>query len=243
MQPRIVGNPRTEDERKTLQRHIFATYASLRLGMGILAAGFPLALYIAGKLHGIALQGSMSAYYWAGAEGMVAPRTLFVGGLLALAAFFYLYKGFTLAENFALNAAAVFAALVACFPMSWNSAPPFLPPVNVIYAPAFNPHGTCAVLLFLCLAYVSLFRAHDTLPALENKTLQRRYKAIYRATGTLMLVSPLTAAVLRQGFNRLDAYTYFIELAGVTAFAAYWIAKSMELRHTKLVERVLGVGH
>ncbi len=236
----IIAVPKSKDQEDALKVHIFGTYMTLRVGMGVIAAAFPLMLYVVGRFHGITLQGSMSAYYWAGAEGVIAPRTIFVGGLLALSAFFYLYKGFTVKENLALNFAAIFAALVAFFPMSWNCSINHLPPLNVYHCPsAWNPHGTCAVALFICLAYVSLFRSHDTLPALENNKLQHRFSVTYVITGALMVASPLIAAVMRVWFDRLDSYTYFVELSGILAFAAYWIVKSIELKKSKLVDKVL----
>lgn len=230
--------PSTDAEKQALKIHIFTTYNYLRWGMGALALIFPLVLYVVGKCHAIDLQGSMSAYYWAGADGIIAPRNIFVGFLLALSAFFLLYKGFTRPENILLNLAAVFAAMVAFFPMSWNcpGMEKQLPPLNISYCPScWNPHGTSAVALFVCLALVSLFCAHATLPALDNqKQLQRIFKIAYNITGSLMVLSPVVAAVLRILFNRLDSMTYFIELTGVMSFAIFWLVKSDELRRTKL---------
>jgi hypothetical protein len=59
----VKALPQSEEEKSALKAHIFGTYITLRFGMGILAAAFPLVLYLAGRFHGIALQGSMSAYY------------------------------------------------------------------------------------------------------------------------------------------------------------------------------------
>lgn len=236
----VKANPTTKEERAALKSHILGSYMTLRYGMGVMALLLPLILYIVGKAHGISLQGSMSAYYWAGADGIIAPRTIFVGGLLALGAFFYLYKGFTRAENIALNFAAFFAAMVAFFPMSWNCSSETLSPANISYCPAdWNPHGTCAIALFICLAYVSIFRSHDTLFALNNKKQERLFSRIYRITGALMIASPLSATIMRQLFNKLDAYTYFIELSGVVAFALFWILKTIELSKTRFVEKSL----
>jgi hypothetical protein len=238
----VKAIPNSEKEKEVLKAHIFGTYVTLRMGMGILSAVFPLLLYIVGEFHGINLQGTMSAYYWAGADGAVAPRTIFVGCLLAISVFFYLYKGFTVSENIALNFAAVFGILVALFPMSWNCSPEKLPPIDVVYCPStWNPHGTSAIALFTCLAYVSWFCAQGTLSALNNPTLERRYSLIYKITGVLMFISPITAAVMQVVFNQFNSYTYFIELFGIMAFAVYWIAKSLELSQTRLVEDVLGV--
>jgi hypothetical protein len=134
--------------------------------------------------------------------------------------------------------------MVAFIPMSWNcpEIDKHLPPLNVSYCPSFwNPHGACAVALFVCLALVSLFCAHETLPAIDNRKLLRIFKIAYYITGSLMVLSPIVAAVLRILFNRLDSTTYFIELTGVMSFAIYWLVKSEELHYTKLDQMTLDV--
>ena len=107
-------------QRDELQEHIFSTYINLRYGMAIIAAIFPVLVFAVGALDGVHLQNSISAYYWASGTGELRARVWFVGGLFAVATFLYLYKGFTVAENIALNLAAILAVGVAVFPMQWN---------------------------------------------------------------------------------------------------------------------------
>jgi hypothetical protein len=207
-----------------LAAHVFSTYASIRYGMAAIAFAFPLVLVVGGWVRGLEPQPSMSAYYWAAPAGEYPPmRPWFVGILFVIGAFLYLYKGFTPLENWALNLAAVCAFGVALVPMPWNCPE----------CPAFNLHGICALLLFLCIAYVAVFRATDTLVLVGDAILKTRYRRTYRILGTVMVLSPLTAFVATSLLTRSIAqYVFFVETAGIYAFAAYWLLKSFELRRT-----------
>ena len=226
-------------QRDALQEHVFGTYLSLRFGMAIIATGFPALIYLIGAFHCIPLQDSLSAYYWADGFKAAPVRVWFVGGLFSLATFFYLYKGFTVGENIALNFAGIFAIGVATMPMDWQCQS---------CSQNFSVHGTSAVLLFACLAYVVLFRSLDTLkylPRDENAPEGRhekiivRYKRTYRALGMLMLASPLVAFTLNAVFGGKGTIVFFVEAAGVWAFAAYWWVKSYEMRLSKVTRRAL----
>ena len=207
-----------------LAAHVFSTYASVRYGMAAVAAAFPIVLVLGGWRRGVDLQPSLSAYYWAAAAGEYPPmRIWFVGILFIVGAFLYLYKGFTPFENYALNVAGFCAFGVALAPMAWNCP----------QCGAINLHGICAVILFLCIAYVAVFRATDTLVLVASDTLKARYRRTYRILGIVMVLSPLSAfvatAVLTGGTAR---YVFFIEALGIYAFAAYWFLKSRELART-----------
>jgi Na+-translocating ferredoxin:NAD+ oxidoreductase RnfD subunit len=146
---------RAEESASQLQSHIESTYHSLRMGIAVIGLTLPLLLWLGGTLlSGVALRGSMSAYYY------TSWRDVFVGGLCAIGVALYLYKGFSRAENWALSAAGVLAVCVAVFPTrsgdtwTWESV----------------VHVVSAVLFFLCLAYTSLFRASDTLSLVRDTT-------------------------------------------------------------------------
>lgn len=231
-------------DNEALRRHVFATYSSLRVGMVVVAVLFPVILYVAGKLEGVTLQGSMSAYYWAslGAGQNPPARVWFIGGLFAIGACLYLYKGFSMAENIALNFAAVFAIGVAYFPTEWNCGPgnvPILQSVVPYCVDGWNPHGFFAVMLFVCLAYVTFFRSADTLPELKDEKLRARYLRWYRITTAAMLAAPLSAVALHVIFIKYDAITYFLELSGIWTFAFYWFIKTLEMRHSQAEEKAL----
>lgn len=206
-----------------VQEHVAATYFTLRLGLGIIAVAFPFALWLGGNLYaGLPLQDSMSAYYH-GELGGRSMRNWFVGGLFAIGALLYLYKGFSPKENYALNIAGVMVVLVAVFPMEWQCG---------ASCARFTIHGTAAVLAFLCIAFVAAFCAVDTLRLIRDEARRKRLERTYRGLAVLMLVSPLVAFVLSSVVGLRSALIFFVEASGMLAFAAYWVTKSREMRQT-----------
>jgi hypothetical protein len=215
-----------QDE-SALRDHVFSTYITLRWGLTALGVVFPVLLWAVGRIaYGIPLQPSMSNYYFAPypdnpAETVFPMRVWFVGMLCAIGAGLALYKGFTNWENAALNLAGGFAALVALFPM------------NIAHQTGFGAriHGTSAILLFGCLAFVSVFCARATLPYLkrEDSGLAARLSHAYKWLGALMLLSPLAAFVLTMATNSRSRFIFFAEAIGVWCVAAYWGAKSWEM--------------
>jgi len=220
----------TQTSPDELKEHILSTYLTLRYGMAIVTLLFPAAVYFSGLLSGVDLQSSLSAYYWADATGPNTPRAVFVGGLFAIGAFMYLYKGYTRAENIALNFAAVFGVGVALVPMASTSAH---------WDPGFW-HGSLAVATFVCLFYVVWFQSTKTLDELPEGTAsgpvtkrfsRKWYEAQYTVIAIVMLASPVTAAVLDLTIGK-QSYVFFIESAGVVTFGWYWLAKSSELERS-----------
>ncbi|PTT90089.1 hypothetical protein DBR42_06700 [Pelomonas sp. HMWF004] len=159
----------------------------------------------------------------------------FVVGMFCIATFLYLYKGFSVGENYALNLAAVFSVLVACYPMEWNCLGELacrLDKFSYCFK-GINPHGLCAAAMFVCLAYVMFFRAMDTLPALGNSALEKNFRVAYYATGSTMILFPLTAGILHLVKNDFTEVTFYLEMAGIWAFALYWAVKSVEMRYSQ----------
>jgi len=215
-----------------LQDHIFGTYISLRYGLGGLGATLPLVLAGIGIAHGLGVQSSMSAYYWAAAvaDGSPPSRDWLVGSLFAVAASLYMYKGFTPFENAVLNTAGVFAAGVALFPTAQTEC--------VGRCPLLTFHGFCAVAMFACLTVVVWFCAGDTLSELSEQEAAR-YRKLYGVIGLVMLAAPLTAFVINSVVGRGKSYVFWVELAGIWAFAAYWFVKSGELAKSNATKRAL----
>jgi hypothetical protein len=215
-----------------VQDHVFGTYISLRRGMVIIGAVLPVLVWAVGRLNDVELQDSISAYYWA-PDGPDAPsRNWFVGGLFAVAACLYLYKGFNTRENVALNLAGLFLVGVAVFPMDEYTC--------TVNCSRFSVHGTSAVLMFLCLVYVVWFRSRDTLKKeLLDEADAARYRKAYAVIGLVMLASPLTAFVMNSIIGKGTSYIFFIEAAGIWAFAAYWWTKSKEFKKSNATRRAL----
>jgi len=222
---------------RSLSEHVFATYRSLRWGLAILAICLPGALFLVGKGYGIELQPSMSAYYFAGAADMCVAfpvRVVFVGGLCAIAAGLYLYKGFSNLENALLNAAAVLGVIVAIVPerlaASQLQACQALLPVAKAQAGQLPLHYVAAVMMFLCLAIVAWQCADMTLKHLpaKHKHLAAGFRLTYRSIAALMVLAP----VLGLGANYLlqaRSGVFFMEALGIWIFAAYWLVKSYEM--------------
>ena len=216
-----------------LQEHMLGTYDSLRTGLWMIGAALPLIVLLAGGvLHHVWLEPSISDYYH------IEPRTrffttrdFFVGGLLAVGACLYLYKGFSTRENVALNLAGGLAAGVALFP---NAGPESDDWVSGL-------HAAVAVLFFLCIAYVSVFRSRDTLRLLPEGR-RPYYARQYLWTGLAMFLFPLGAVVLSyvmEPRSPFRAAIFCVETAGVWAFAWYWRTKTREMRESRAEKHAL----
>ena len=212
-----------------LQKHILGTYVSLRYGMVAIGFFLPLVLLAIGRFHDLGLAPSISAYYWWGEAAGSPARDCLVGGLFAIAACLFLYRGFKTAENVALNAAGLLAVGVALIPTPWNCDP----------CP-YTVHGTLAMLLFGCLVYVVVWHARDTLDLLHDKSAAKKYRFTYSVIAIFMAASPLTAFVLNSILGKGESYVFFIEMAGIWAFAAYWTAKSIELKKSSATTKAVG---
>jgi hypothetical protein len=221
-----------------LDGHMFHTYRSLRWGLAILAFFFPLGLWGIGKaVHGLDLQPSMSAYYFAADITMCATfpmRSIFVGALCAICAALYLYKGFSKAENVLLNLAAVFGVIVAIVPENLDDYQvktcEGLRELAQRQEGAFPWHYVAAVSMFVCLALVCWTCATRTLKYLpsQEKSLERSFRWSYLVIGAFMVGFPAVGVIFND-FLRAESLVFFIELAGIWTFAAYWTVKSIEL--------------
>ena len=210
------------------RNHILKTYFLLRVGMALIGILFPLVLWFIGLLIGIDLQGSISAYYH------TPIGDVFVGSLFAVGSFLFLYRGFTREEDLVLDLAGIFAFGVALLP---TSAITNLECVNFT-APLL--HGASAILFFVAIAYVCIFRALDTLDELESEARRRLYKRLYRFLGAGMIFFPLLSALLLNLLDETQSIVFFVELVGIWTFSAYWIVKSVEIASSQLDNKPFG---
>lgn len=220
-----------------VQDHMVGSYHALRIGVAVLGALLPPVLLFGGLARaGLPLQGSMSAYYHAG-DGVM--RDVFVGLLFAVGAMLFFYRGYTAKENRALDLAGFLVWGVALVPMEWGCGEE---------CARLSLHGALAIGFFLCLAYVCVFRAGDTVRLIEEQHGRQRddavrreaekraarYRVRYRVLGGLLVVSPLAAAAFA-AFLDSDPRRFLVFVAeafGVYAFSLYWIVKSLEVRET-----------
>jgi hypothetical protein len=218
--------PRDSRDNSKLLEHIYDSYNWLRIGMAVTAFAFPPLLWAWGKvLFGLPLQGSMSAYYWAPFDGGEAPvRVWFVGLIFAIGFFLFLYKGYSRFEELALDFAAIFLIGVALVPMCGS---------GVGQCPSLSfLHGWFAIAFFILIALVAIFDSFSGLREAQDPTRQGRYRLWYLATGAGMIALPGLAFVLHYFLGRADTLTFWVELAGIYAFAFYWSTKTRELRKT-----------
>ena len=170
-----------------IERHIFQSYFNLRLGMGIIGIFLPLLLWLVAYV--ISSQGllpSMSAYYHS------VARDVFVGALFAIGAAAFLYKGYSHKENIAMNLAGIFSVGVAIFPTEC----PSVVAEAMCEAPTFKAiHAVSAILFFLMIAYVCLFRSNDTLRRVKDEARRKRYSRLYLIIGILMILLPLLVLI------------------------------------------------
>lgn len=219
-----------------ISEHVLGTYASLRLGLGLIGLVFPFALVGFGIAVGVPTQDSISSYYFASAPGecvFFPTRTPFVGALCALSVGLYLYKGFTALENWLLNAAAILGLCVAFIPehvtQELADSCPILAPYRQLQLHELPLHFTSAVLMFVCLGAVAWFCASKTLQYLPPKDRHRekRFRIQYKTIALCMLaIGPL--AILLNGAQW--KYTVLLaEGSGILFFAWYWLLKSREM--------------
>ena len=255
----LLDNQPPPADAQALWRHFSETYFSLRFGLAVLAFAFPAWLYFWGRfVHDLPLQPSMSAYFFAARASAEAGamqcaefpmRTFFVGALCAIAAGLHLYKGLTRRENTLLNTAAICALLVAVFPeriaekdlagddrvmqlvkdcpavLEWAGRQPDLP-----------IHFAAAAALFVLLGIVAWQCASHSLSYLpaDQKHREPVLRRAYRVLAALMFLCPATGFLLAALLARGSSVVFFVEMAGIWTFGAYWALKTWELSLSKL---------
>lgn len=257
---RTDGVPAVVDSEYLIQ-HMMSTYRLLRRGMGWLAISFPFSLVLIGLLFfKVGWQPSISDYYFAlpqdvalpngclvanatadcaiewsaTARDMVFPmRSFFAGGLISIGVFLILYKGTSWLEDWALNFAGLFAIGVAIFPM--NKAPFY----------TFWPtwwHFASAVMLFICMWFISRYCAKDTLVFFKDGSSEVvRYRRLYKYLSWGMLAVLIVGGIYGLNAEEIDRYfpwaLFFIEAVGVIIFGSYWVMKSKEISSHKFGEK------
>jgi hypothetical protein len=209
---------------RDVRTHMLGTYASLRRLMAAVTAAFLITL--AGYRHfghDSTTRDSISAYYHHHNDD-VRMKDVFVATLTSVGLLLIAYQGYTDRENLALNIAGAALVGVVVFPMDWDAAnnrPGEMTDRS-------GRHYGCAVLFFLSLGYVGLYRAHDTLGLLRTEALRMLYRNLYRITGFFLLTVPAVAVAL--SLAGYGGWVYVIEYFGVFVFLVYWVVKSFEMR-------------
>jgi len=235
-----------------IQKHMMATFLSLRVGVGVIGIVFPLLLWGGGKIAGLHLADSMSAYYHANRDcinpkrpeteapcsaqplptGRGPMRNWFIGILFVVGVCLYLIKGFSKWENLLLTIAGILAVCVAIFPMPWTKGD----------VTGFQKHYASAVTFFIFIAFVCMFCSGKTLKHMPDiphrEEVISRYRLLYRVLAISMALSPV-AAYLFNEFTRQSSRVFWAEAFGIWAFGIYWLVKTKELSLSDIERRAL----
>ncbi len=222
-----------------LLNHILGTYSCLRLGLVVFAFALPIVIVVVGFKNGLPLQDSISAYYHAftadqalahTVEGKGVSRDWFVGILWAIGSCLIFYHGYDKREDVFLNISGVLLVTVAMVPTGWLCKSEC--PISL--------HAVAAILFFVGISYIAIFRSRDTLCLVRSERTRALYSKTYGTLGALMLILPFSAVLAHQ-FNMSifgTSLVFWIEALGIYVFSIYWLVKSFELRMTNADQAV-----
>jgi hypothetical protein len=218
-----------------IRQHMLTTYVWLRRMMAIITGLFLIVLLWYRYEGGEPPRDSISAYYHheKSAKLDLPMRDVFIAVLSSIALLLVSYQGYTDGENRLLNLGGFGLLCVVFFPMDHpNSSEPASRRATV--------HAVSALVFFGSIALVSIFYARNTLALVSTEARRKHYLRAYRLTGALMIALPIAAVVTAQ-VMKLTSTVFWVEVAGVAAFLAYWLIKSLELANTRLeVDNRLG---
>lgn len=213
------------------------TYMTLRKLLAGTAVALPLALVGGGwGLADLHVLPQLSAYYF------TSVGDLFVGMLCVIGIGLIAYKGFTDAEDIALNIGGVLICLVALFHMEPKLALQCFvkadidPSEYLLRSLQFRVpswlHFACAVMFYVVLGYVMIFCSHASLVLQSSAKAVRLYRRLYTSLGTGFVVSVvLSFAIYKlmpdEGCGNL--WILVAEVLGLLCFAAFWMVKTHEI--------------
>lgn len=210
------------------------SYLTLRKAIGFIGVALPLVLVLGNILifHARAIEDSISYYYYTHMRGV------FVGSLWSIGIFLFSYRGYESRDEIAGRLACVFALGVALFPTAREPGScNILHLSRVAHAACDTPHAISfvhavfATLLFLTLAYFSLFLFTETHPAhLQPMTKRKRERnVVYYICGWLILGSIAAVLVIHIALH-VDRFgplpvLFLFETIAIEAFGISWLVK------------------
>ena len=75
------------------------------------------------------------------------------------------------------------------------------------------------------------------MPLINDAAIQKRYRRTYQILGWAIVICPVSAWVLISWMPSHKSAIFFVELAGIYAFATYWVFKTIEASKTNLDKR------
>ncbi|MBI3563490.1 MAG: DUF998 domain-containing protein [Gammaproteobacteria bacterium] len=194
------------------------SYLGLRKAIGIIGISLPFVLVIGKRImDGPGMLPSISGYYY------TTMRNVFVGSLFAIGVFLLSYRGPERKDDVAGNLACLFAIGVAIFPIMPDGGTARLSLV-VGYL-----HLAFAILLFLTLAYFSLFLFRKTDATKEMTARKRHRNAIYLTCGITILGSIILLLIYLLFLRYIVPYKlepiFWLESFAIFAFGVSWLTK------------------
>jgi hypothetical protein len=213
---------------------LLISYLSLRKAVGIIGVSLPFVLVIGnwGIFHASAIEDSISYYYH------TEMRGVFVGRLWAIGVFLLSYRGYEKRDEIAGRLACVFALGVALFPTAREPGTCDIVHLFTVGRSGCDTehivsfvHATFASLLFLTLAYFSLFLFTETQPRQKIAMTRRKRErnVVYYVCGWIIVASIVGVWVLHVGlrlgrFGPIPVLFGFESLA-VVSFGVSWLEK------------------
>ena len=233
--PESGNTNETGDQAKRRYSLYEVGYIKLRTGMGVLAFAFPFIFLVSSWiLNRTEMQPSISDYYTT--RGL--ERDLFVGLLICIGVFLWLYEGYSYWENKILDLSGILVAMVALFPVSASNftiGNTVVPVSWKIGNATLSIHGICAVTFFICIIVIATAFSRTTLRGRPDRTKwARRYKVI-----AVWMLAGIGVAVLSRMFPQswlghlFDGNgVFWAEAFGVWGFATFWLVKTKEVNPT-----------
>ena len=192
---------------------VIVSYMTLRKATGALGVSLPIVVSIGcaafGSCNG--LQDSISDYY--GTE----LRDVFVGALFAIGFFLFAYRGYERKDDIAGDLACLFALGVALFPTTSE--------IGLVR----GLHLSFAALLFLVLAYFSLFLFTKSKSGVPMTREKKHRNKVYKACGVAMLACIGLIAVYSAFLDDTSLAQYrpvfWLEALALWAFGISWVTK------------------
>jgi hypothetical protein len=213
---------------------LLISYLALRKAVGVIGVTLPVVLVLGNwrLFHASAIEDSISYYYYTSMRGVL------VGSLWAIGIFLMSYRGYQKRDEIAGRLACIFALGVALFPTA-----PSTGTCDIVHLFRLDHggcdaahvisfvHATCASLLFLTLAYFSLFLFTETHPGRkQDMTKKKRERNIvYYICGWIIVASIIGILILHIGM-RIKTFgpipvLFAFESVAVIAFGVSWLVK------------------
>ncbi|MBA7568896.1 hypothetical protein ES708_10633 [subsurface metagenome] len=206
---------RLADDNKFLYSQHTHTYLGLRRAVGLIGILMPFTLMLGNFFifKGEIVLRSISRYYHSD------MRNVFVAALCAMALFLFFYSGYGRRERWAGILAGILTLGVVFFPTTLEG------PTDLIG----RLHYTCAALLFLLLAAISLFH-FPRKRAGSGKHVTDKIQVICG----LLMVACVIAIVLYYAFIRVDGletcFVFVAETVALVAFGVSWLTEGFDLK-------------